>query len=88
MSSKSKLLEGYLSEAEMAAEINRGVRTLQRWRTLQIGPPYTLINLQPVYNLERAREWLAAGGTAGSSNRPASRRRSGAKRDNDSNEAA
>ena len=68
MSPKSKLLEGYLSEQEMAAEIKRSPRTLQRYRKLQVGPRYVLIGLQPFYRIEDAREWLAAGGTVAAPN--------------------
>ena len=68
MSPKSKLLEGYLSEQEMAAEIKRSARTLQRYRKLQVGPRYVLIGLQPFYRIEDAREWLAAGGTVAAPN--------------------
>jgi hypothetical protein len=34
---------GFLSEDETAAALDRGVRTLKRWRQLRIGPKYTTI---------------------------------------------
>jgi hypothetical protein len=58
------LLAGYLPEKAMAASLRRNERTLQRWRKLQIGPPFTMIGDTPYYNIEAGRQWLAAGGTA------------------------
>jgi hypothetical protein len=62
--SDDSLLAGYLSENEMADQLRRNERTLQRWRKLQIGPPYTMIGEAPYYNIEAGRQWLTAGGTA------------------------
>ena len=59
------LLADYLSEADLAAELKRDPRTVQRWRKLRIGPPYVMNGIAPMYSIEQARAWLAAGGTAG-----------------------
>ena len=32
------LLDDYLSEEDLAAELQKDVRTLQRWRKLRVGP--------------------------------------------------
>jgi hypothetical protein len=58
------ILAGYLSEREMASQLRRNERTLQRWRKQQIGPPFTMIGEAPFYSVEAGRQWLAAGGTA------------------------
>jgi hypothetical protein len=59
------LLHDYLSEAELTAELDKDIRTLQRWRKLRIGPPFVTNGLTPIYNIDKARQWLPAGGTAG-----------------------
>jgi hypothetical protein len=67
------LLDEYMSEAELAAELGRDLRTLQRWRKLRIGPPFVMNGTAPIYNIDKARAWLAAGGTAAAA-RPARQR--------------
>ena len=37
----SKVLQGYLTEAQAARELGRTVRALRHWRTHRRGPPYT-----------------------------------------------
>jgi hypothetical protein len=59
------LLTGWMREHELAAELGRNVRTLQRWRDLRIGPPVTMIGDTPIYSIDEAKRWLQAGGTAG-----------------------
>jgi hypothetical protein len=58
------LLANYLLEKQLAVEFHRNPRTLQRWRKLGIGPPVTMMGELPYYNIDAARAWLAAGGTA------------------------
>jgi hypothetical protein len=69
------LLDGYVTEAELAAELRKDSRTLLRWRKLRIGPPVTMAGLTPLYNIEKARQWLATGGTASTKSR--ARKRTG-----------
>ena len=38
-----RLLDGYLSENELAEQLGRARRTLQEWRAKRIGPPFTRI---------------------------------------------
>ena len=59
------LLDDYLSEAELAAELQKDVRTLQRWRKLRVGPPFVMNGITPIYHRPGAAKWLQAGGTAG-----------------------
>jgi hypothetical protein len=64
------LLDDYMSEEDFAADIGKVVRTVQRWRKLGIGPPCVMHGKTPAYHREKARQWLAAGGTAGKANVP------------------
>jgi hypothetical protein len=61
------LLDCYLSEHALAAELGRNGRTLQRWRDLRIGPPFTMMGDRPIYHVDGVKRWLQAGGTAGAS---------------------
>ena len=64
-SRRAGLLDDYYTEAELAAELRKDPRTLLRWRKLRIGPPFTMDGFTPIYSIEKARKWLAEGGTAG-----------------------
>ena len=68
------LLDDYLSEAGLAAELQKDIRTLQRWRKLRVGPPFVMNGITPIYHRPGAAKWLLAGGTAGAAK--ARRRRS------------
>ena len=57
------LLAGFVPESELAADLDKDIRTLQRWRKLRVGPPFILVGNQPFYSIEKARGWLVAGGT-------------------------
>lgn len=54
------ILAGYLTEAQLAAELGVGFRTVQRWRIEKIGPPVTFIgqSRDPHYRIAAVREWL------------------------------
>jgi hypothetical protein len=67
------LLDGYVTEAQLAAEFRKNPRTLLRWRKLRIGPPFSMAGITPLYNIQKARQWLAAGGTASTKRRTRSR---------------
>ena len=62
---RTGLLDDYLSEAELAEELEKDVRILQRWRKLGVGPPFTLTGVTPKYPRAGAVRWLESGGTAG-----------------------
>lgn len=58
---KTKLLEGYSSEQEVARQLGIAVRTLQKWRELKIGPAWTRMGKRAVYYRDAAiLEYLAA----------------------------
>ena len=52
------ILAGYISEANLAAELNRTVRSLQLWRQFRKGPPWTKIGPTVFYSEDGVRAWL------------------------------
>jgi len=54
------LLDGWLTRAEVAAEIGVSVDTLARWETRRIGPPSVRIGRRVLYRAQAFREWLVA----------------------------
>jgi hypothetical protein len=59
------LLKDYDREDVFAKKIGRDQRTVQRWRKLKIGPPFTMVGLTPYYSHAGQIDWLARGGTLG-----------------------
>lgn len=55
-----ELLEDYLTELEFAHQVGRGIRTIQRWRQLRIGPPVTQIGKSVYIRVDSARQWILA----------------------------
>ncbi len=56
----AKLLDEYFTRPELAAELGKSERTLERWERLKIGPPVTRCGVTPLYNIEGSRAWLRA----------------------------
>ena len=54
------VLDGYMTEEELAEEIGRGVRTLARWRSLGEGPPAVRLGRQLLYRRTSVATWLAS----------------------------
>jgi hypothetical protein len=54
----SSLLEGYITEKQLAELLRRTVRTLQIWRKERTGPPVTKIGATIFYEIEGVRAWL------------------------------
>ena len=52
------LLADYLSEEQLAVELDVTVRTLIRWHNLGIGPPRTMVGRTPRYRRGSTQEWL------------------------------
>jgi hypothetical protein len=61
MSSTENLLADYWTEAELAEQVRKCERTVERWRKLKIGPPATRMGKEIIYNKQSARSWLKAG---------------------------
>jgi hypothetical protein len=56
----SDLLGGWLTRAEIAAEVGVSVDTLQRWHSRRIGPPCVRIGRKVLYRADAFRDWLVA----------------------------
>ena len=52
------LLADYMTPEQLAAELNKSPRTIDRWARLRIGPPRTVIGKKPYYRREAVREWM------------------------------
>jgi hypothetical protein len=61
----SRLLDGYVTETELARELKRSERTLIRWRVKREGPPVTFVGRTPMYRLDSAIAWLKSRETRG-----------------------
>ena len=55
-----RVLDGYLNESELAAQIGRSIVTLRLWRRKGDGPPFLRIKRTAYYNIENVRRWIAA----------------------------
>jgi len=53
------VLDGYISEADLARQLNRSVRTLQRLAARRLGPPRIKVGRLIFYNVEHVRDWLS-----------------------------
>ncbi len=54
-----QILQGYLTRDELATQLGRCRRTLERWHSLNIGPPRIVIGRMVLYRVESVRQWLA-----------------------------
>ena len=52
------LLGEYLSDTELAEELEVSKRTIERWRRLGKAPPRTRIGKKNITRRDTAREWL------------------------------
>jgi predicted DNA-binding transcriptional regulator AlpA len=53
------MLSEYLTLDELAAELGRNKRTLDRWERLHTGPPRTRMGRSVLYRRDSVRTWLA-----------------------------
>lgn len=52
------MIDGYLTEAQLASKLDRTKRTLRLWRARGLGPAYTRLGNIVVYRDEALRDWL------------------------------
>jgi biotin operon repressor len=52
------ILDGFVSQAELAKQLDKTRRTLQRWERLREGPPVVYIGRDPYYSVESVRTWI------------------------------
>jgi hypothetical protein len=60
MSQSQPILSEFLTKEELAAELRRNPRTLDRWDALGIGPPRTCFGRTVLYRRLSVQKWLAA----------------------------
>ena len=52
------LLDGWLTDAELARELHRDKRTIQRWRRLGAAPPSMILGRERRTRREAVAAWL------------------------------
>ncbi len=52
------ILAGFVTADQLARELGRWRRTLERWATLRLGPPRIVVGRMILYKLDSVRSWL------------------------------
>jgi hypothetical protein len=60
MSNFEPILSEFLTREELAAELRRNPRTLDRWDALGTGPPRTHVGRKVLYRRASVQKWLCA----------------------------
>lgn len=60
MSNFEPILSEFLTPEELAAELRRNKRTLDRWEVLGTGPPRTHVGRKVLYRRGSVQKWLVA----------------------------
>jgi hypothetical protein len=60
MSAQEPLLSEFLTKDELAAELRRNPRTLDRWEVLRMGPPRKHVGRKVLYRRASVQKWLHA----------------------------
>jgi hypothetical protein len=60
MSDAEPLLSDFLTKKELAVELRRDPRTLDRWDALGTGPPRTRVGRTILYRRSSVQKWLVA----------------------------
>ena len=60
MSVPEPILSEFLTKEELAVELRRNPRTLDRWDALGMGPPRTHVGRKVLYRRARVQKWLCA----------------------------
>ncbi len=74
---ENSILSEYLTKAELAAQLRRSIRSVDRWALTGDGPPYVRIGRRSLYRRAAVVEWLR--GLEMTPGRVARKRRGGAK---------
>jgi len=60
MSENEPILSEFMTKGELALELRRDARTLDRWTALDMGPPRTYVGRTALYRRASVKKWLAA----------------------------
>ena len=60
MSNSESLLVDFFTKEELAEELQRNPRTLDRWEVLGMGPPRTHVGRRVLYRRASVQKWLTA----------------------------
>ena len=60
MSTSEPILSEFLTKEELATELRRNPRTLDRWDVLGMGPPRTHVGRKVLYRRASVQKWLVA----------------------------
>lgn len=52
------LLEGYLSREDLADQLGKSIRTIDRWFMLREGPAVTMVGNRRLYHVNDVLAWL------------------------------
>lgn len=58
--SNEPILSDFLTKQELATELKRNPRTLDRWAVLGMGPPRTHVGRKVLYRRVSVQKWLFA----------------------------
>ncbi len=58
--SNERILSEFLTKEELAEQLQRNPRTLDRWAVLGIGPPRTYVGRKVLYRRASVLKWLVA----------------------------
>ena len=57
---QTDILKDYISQADLAAQLGKSVKTLVRWELDGRGPPVTRIGRDVLYYIPSVQKWLRA----------------------------
>ena len=60
MSISEPIFSEFLTKEELATELRRNPRTLDRWAVLGLGPPRTCVGRTVLYRRASVQKWLVA----------------------------
>ena len=56
--SQTHILDGFITREQLAAELGKSPRTIDRWEVRRIGPPRVIVGRTILYRVESVRLWL------------------------------
>ena len=56
--SQTHILDGFITREQLAAELGKSPRTIDRWEVRRIGPPRVIVGRTVLYRVESVRSWL------------------------------